>query len=90
MGIFEPNKPKVSSKEFKEVESFLSVKGLSKLQRNKVKEIFRGDLDESSGFGGIDAEEVKKGIEWMRKNKSVHGISKEKIDKIEEALRKKL
>lgn len=89
MGIFDIPKPRVSKKEFKEVQSILSSKELTKNERNKVEQIFFGALHEKGTQEGIDLEEINQGIEWMRKNPSKHGISLKKIDAIEQALKKK-
>lgn len=89
MGIFDTPKPRVSKKEFREAQSILSSKGLTKNERNKVEQIFFGALSEKGTQEGIDKEEIAQGIEWMRKNPSKHGISPKKIDEIENALKKK-
>lgn len=81
---------KISKKEFQEAREILSSKGFSRLKRDKVSQIFRGDLQEGGSQAGIDKKELEQGLEWMRKNPGAHGMSKETIGKIEEVLKKKL
>ena len=81
---------KISKREFQEANNALRAKGLSRFQRDKVKQIFRGDMEEKGIHAGIDREELEKGLDWMRKNPSAHGMSKETLNKIDEALKKKI
>jgi hypothetical protein len=88
MGLFDSYKKRVSKREMRKVKSY---SGLSKLDRKNIDKIFRGDMDETtSRQKGIDEKELKRGIEWMRKNMSKHSLSEEDIKKFEERAYKKL
>jgi len=89
MGLFS-SKPKVSEREFSKTRQILSAQGFSKRERDKLKQIFRGDMYEKGAQAGIDKDELARGIDWMRKNRSAHGFSDEKIKKLEEHLKKQL
>ncbi|OHA13980.1 MAG: hypothetical protein A2909_01695 [Candidatus Tagabacteria bacterium RIFCSPLOWO2_01_FULL_39_11] len=90
MGLFSYNKPKITEKEFKKTNSIFNIKGFTMKERDKVKQIFRGDMDEKGVQKGVDKDELAKGIDWMRKNPKSHEISGKKIDIIEEKLKKQL
>ena len=47
-------------------------------------------MKEDGAQRGIDRNELKKGIDWMKKNLSSHRIPRKKIDILEEELIKKL
>ena len=91
MSFFGSTKKKVSKLEFKQVRTILHHKGFSGREIDQVEMIFRADLNESSQYEqGIDAKEIEKGVKWMKKNKSSHGLSSNRIDTIESALKSKL
>ena len=98
MGIFNilfggSDKPRVTEKEYKQAKSTLYMEGFSKYERAKVDEIFGSEYNmegTDTHPRGIEREELEAKIQWMRDNKSKHGLSDNKIDEIEEALSKRL
>lgn len=100
MGLFDilfgnsgSSKPKVTKEEFKKVRGDLSVHGFTEHERDRVEEIFSGDLYEqvnSSTPKGIDEQEITDRIAWLRTNKDKHPFSDQKITIIENTLRKYL
>ena len=91
MGFFFNTKPKVAKEEFKKIANYLYSMGFTRKELERVKEIFRSDLDESSSYErGISGEEIDKGIQWMKANMNVHHIPAQKIDILEKALKEKL
>lgn len=84
------DKPRVSKLEFQKVRNALAYHNFTELQRDKVEQIFRGDLDEEADFAGVDEKELEKGITWMRENKSKHNFSDSQIDLIESEMKKYL
>ena len=91
MGFFFNTKQKVAKEEFKKVGNYLYSMGFNRKELERVKEIFRSDLDESSIYEqGISDEEIDKGIQWMRANMNVHHIPASKIDILEKALKDRL
>ena len=91
MGFFFNTKPKVAKEEFKKIGSYLYSIGFTRKELERVKEIFRSDIDESQNYEqGISNEEIDKGIQWMRTNPNVHHIPMQKIDILEKALKSKL
>ncbi len=100
MGLFDilfgnscSSKPKVSAKEFKMVRGDLSVHGFTEIERDRVEQIFSGDLYEqvnSTTAKGVDEQEITDRIAWLHNNKSKHTFSDAKIDIIEQVLRKYL
>jgi hypothetical protein len=87
------SKPRVTEKEFKKARSELALDGMSRRHRDRVEEIFSGDMYEkvtSTQPRGIDADELEMRLRWMRENKSKHGLSDSEIDKVEARLRKRL
>ncbi len=89
LDLFGSSKKSVSDNEFSDVRSRLYGKGFSDTQINDVKKIFRGDMAESTE-SGIDTAEIKKGIEWMKKNMGSHSLSAEKIGILEKELNEEL
>jgi hypothetical protein len=83
MGLFwSSSKPNVSKTEFKEkVLSRLSADNWSQGEREKVKMVFAGHLFESGSQAGIDREEIKQGIDTLRKTTD---ISDDRLDELEE------
>lgn len=91
MGFFSSPKPRVRKEEFKDVRNELHSHGFDRKQIDRVEEIFRADMNESRyEEKGIQAGEVDRGIDWMRKNIRKHNISERKIDIIEKSLKKRL
>ncbi len=96
MGLYEiifggSTKPKVNPKEFKKVRFNLEIKGFSRQERDRVEEIFSGDMYEqvnSNTPKGIDKQEITDRIAWMRANKSKHHFSDAQISIIESELTK--
>ena len=83
-------KPRISREEFKRFRQSLVVHNFSERERDRIEEIFRGDLDESGDFSGIDAGELERGIKYLREHKSSHNFSDEQIDLVEKELRERL
>ena len=86
MGLFfNTTKPRVTKEEWKKVRGNLySLHHFTTRELDQVEEIFRGDLDEVNEIDkGIDANELVKGLQFMRDHMSVHHISKEKINALE-------
>jgi len=77
-------KPRISDGDFKRSRQSLHGKGISSKKLDKIETIFRGDMDEPGDQKGIDRKELAKGIEWMKENKSQHGLSDEQISTVEE------
>jgi hypothetical protein len=98
MGLFNilfggSSKPRVTEKEFKQVRSDLASDGMSLRDRDRVEEIFSGDMHETVTDAhpkGIEKDELEMRIKWMRENKKMHGLSDNEIDKVEVRLRKRL
>lgn len=98
MGIFNilfggSSKPHVTEKEYKQAKSHLYMEGFSKSERAKVDDIFGSEFNmqgTDSHPRGIEKEELEAKIQWMRENKSKHGLSDNKIDQIEASLLKRL
>ena len=61
--------------------------GFSDHHIDKVKQIFRGDMEESGVSKGISSHELKKGIEWLKDHPNEHHLSSDHIEKLEEKLR---
>ncbi len=89
MGIFD-YKPHVSKRGFKYSSINLRKKGFSWREIKEVEQVFRGDIDEKGAQIGIDRDEFKKGVNWMRRNITIHKIPQKKIDIIEEELGKRI
>ena len=91
MGFFFNTKPKVAKEEFKRIGNYLYSMGFTRKELERVKEIFRSDLDESSIYErGISSEEIDRGTQWMRAHMGVHHISSQKIDILEKGLKSEL
>ena len=99
MGLYQilfggSNKPRVTSKEFKKARVDLMSGGMSRRHRDRVEEIFSGDLydekETESHPKGLEASEIDSRIKWMRENKSKHGLSDHEINEVEAALKKRL
>ncbi len=92
MGLFWPDtKPKVTEKEWQKVRSELAANNFTEKERDRIEEIFRGDIyEDREKDKGIDEQEIDKGILWMREHVSEHHISLEKIDILERKLKAKI
>jgi hypothetical protein len=87
------DKPRVTEKEFKKAKSELYTEGFSKNKRAKVEDIFSPEFNmpgTDSHPRGLEDAEIKARIDWMRANKSKHGLSDHEIDEVEASLRKRL
>lgn len=88
---FNSNKPKITEQEFKKAREGMAADGLSKKDRDEVEGAFRGDLHEGSALEkGISAEEMERGIQWLREHKNTHPLSGHDIDIVEKQLKKRL
>ncbi|MFC1751589.1 hypothetical protein ACFLY5_00385 [Patescibacteria group bacterium] len=83
-------KPNVSKNEFRKVRSALASKGYSKTERNDLEAVFRGDLAETGFQSGITSDELKKGVKWLKENKSKHSLSDNEIAEAERLLKERL
>ena len=91
MGFFSDSKPKITETEFKKIRAHLYNTGFSSEQLDKIESIFRGDLyEDKDSDKGIDEKELERAITWMRENMHVHNISEEKINILEEEMKKAL
>ena len=84
------NKPRITVKDFKELRQVLASHNFTPHQRDRVTQIFLGDMEESGEQQGIDARELADRIKWMRSHKSQHGFSDGQIDLIERELEQRL
>ena len=91
MGMFGPDKKRVTKREMKEVRTHLYNEGFNRREIDEVEKVFRGDMHDQQAINkGIDTVEVEGGIKWMRENKSKHNLSDNRINEIEETLKDKL
>ena len=92
MGIFfDDSKPRITEEEFKKIRAHLYNVGFSSDQLDKIEGIFRGDMyEDNESDNGIDEKELKRAILWMKDNMSVHNISEQKINTLEEEMKKAL
>jgi len=92
-GIGGSTKPRVTEKEYKKAKGELYSEGFSKRERAKVDEIFAPDFNMPGTDyhpRGLETNEVEARIKWMRENKSKHGLSENRINEIEESLKKRI
>ncbi len=89
MGLF-GNTPNISQEEFRKVLGHFRAEGWSDSSIDMVESLFRGDMNESGDWRGIDAKELADGIKWLRENRSKHSLIPQRIDALEQALRAKL
>jgi hypothetical protein len=61
--------------------------GFSNSEIDEVENLFHGDLNEGGGSEGISKEELKRGIDYLKKHRGNHHLSSDEIEKLEEALR---
>ena len=92
MGLFDIPKPRITGKEFDKVLDNLRSKGFQTHHIDKVRTIFRGDLDKDAGSSeaGINHSEVQSTFEWMRGHRSEHGLSDHHIDTLEKEMNEKM
>ena len=92
MGIFfDDSKPRITEEEFKKIRAHLYNVGFSSDQLDKIEGIFRGDIyEDRDSDKGIDEKELFRAIAWMRENMHVHNISEQKVDILEEEMKKAL
>ena len=97
MGIFDiifgSSKPRVTDQEYKKVKSQLYMEGFTQRERNKVDEIFKPDYYETATASHprcLEPKEIAARIKWMRENPSKHGFSPNRIDEIEQEMKKRL
>ena len=88
--MFATPKPRVSKEEFREMLSVLAGKNFTQLERDKIRTIFLGDMEESDWQAGIDRDEAARTIKWLRANKSKHNLSEAKIAVLEQELNQRL
>jgi len=82
MGIFGPNKKKITEREFKELRSKLYNK-LDMYELADVEQTFVGQLHEPGREKGIDKEEFEQGVKWLRRNLKKHHLESGDIDLLE-------
>jgi hypothetical protein len=94
MGLFDfdSSKPKVTEQEFKQkVRGSLYSKGFTHKELDQLEGFLGGDMHEGRSMDkGIDAQEIDRGVSWLKENKSAHTFSDKQIDHIEEELKKHL
>jgi hypothetical protein len=78
----------VSGKEFAKIVENLHGKGWSMGQTDKVKMIFRGDMDTHENVKGIGEKESAETLDWMREHKHEHGLSDHQIGQLHEEIEK--
>lgn len=89
MGFFSDSKQKISETEFKKIRAHLYNTGFSSEQLDKIEGIFHGDMyEDKDSDKGIDEKELERAITWMRENMTVHDISEQKINTLEEEMKK--
>ena len=88
MGFFS-SKPVVYEIEFKKALSELYSRGFGRREIAEVEKLFMGHMEsENSQERGIDAAEIAKTIQWLRDNPSKHYFKPDRVDAIEEVLKK--
>ena len=91
MGFFSDSKPKITEEEFKKIRAHLYNTGFTSEQLDKIEGIFRGDMyEDNESDNGIDEKELVRAIKWMREHMDIHNISEQKIDILEEEMKKAL
>lgn len=89
MGFFGPSK-KVTRHELKRARWDLRGKGFTRRQRDTVEREFQGDLNERGHHRGITDDEIKKRVDWLKKNKRKHTLSDKQIKDLDNTMRKYL
>ncbi|PIP73530.1 MAG: hypothetical protein COW88_01615 [Candidatus Lloydbacteria bacterium CG22_combo_CG10-13_8_21_14_all_47_15] len=91
MAPFGKSRANVSKQEFhKKVRSALATKSFSLRERDKIESMLVGDIHETGIRKGLDKNEIDNRIDWMKKNKRMHGLSDTKIDTLKKELYKHL
>lgn len=89
MGLFGPNKKKITETEFKELRTKLYNK-LDMYELADVEQTFVGHLHEPGYEKGIDAQEFEEGIAWLKNNKKKHKLEDDDIALLETYAREHL
>lgn len=82
--------PRVSKEEFACLVAVLADKGFDQKARDRVREIFMGDLNEDHLQDGIDAKEIERTMTWLRANKTKHILTDKQLDILETELKERL
>ena len=82
--IFGGPPKRVTKQEFKR--ALGRIERLNQDERDEVWMIFAGDMDEDGQLAGVDANELKKRLAWMRANTSRHKLDLGEISEIEKEL----
>lgn len=91
MSLFGGSKPRVDKREYRETKESLRRSGFTNEQMHDIDNLMQGSMNEKlDSQKGIDASEIKKTIDYMRKNKSKHSVSDSKLNELEKALKKRL
>lgn len=87
MGFF-GSSGRISREEFRKALWKLRASGsFSNHELDEIENVFRGDMHESGSSAGISAEEMKKGIDYLKRHPENHHLSHEEISKLEEMLK---
>ena len=79
---------RISREEFRKVLYKLRSSGtFSNHEIDEIENVFRGDMHESGPSAGISKEEMKTGLEYLKRHPENHHLSHEEIGKLEEAMR---
>ena len=90
MGLF-GSSGRFSREEFRKARYKLRADGsFSNHELDEIENVFRGDLHESGSSAGISAEEMKKGIDYLKRHPENHHLSHEEIEKLEQTLKRYL
>jgi len=91
MGFFDTYKPRINKEEWKQLRTTLVGKGLLPRKLADIEKVFSADMDEPRDIDkGIDAEELERGITWLRSHKSIHSLTDGEIDLVESEFKKKI
>ena len=92
MGLFFTDKPKhVSPEEFKKVRNELADHDFTEKERDAVESFFATSMYETREQDqGIDANEIQEGLNILRENYNVYHLSPQKLDILEQKLKKYL
>ena len=91
MGIFfDDIKPRVSVEEWKKkVRNILSAHDFTTKEIDFVQGLFQGDMYETNPKEmGLQADEIERGVSWLKQNKKLHSLSDEQITALDEELKK--
>lgn len=89
MGFFFPDsKRTITKSEFQELRGHLANNDFTHDEIDRIEGIFNADLNEEREDDiGIDEQEMKRGLEWMKSHLDNHHISERKIDILEREMR---